>query len=304
MSHNINALPASGQFLGMTLKVCTVHGQEFEGELFAHDVNNSETVILKEVGNAQKDHCHYHMINSKMIRTMKVVETPPTHVPPPSGVDTKVLAERAATALQQRKTSAGRWGVGVSAEAQLIFDRLFKTHPDCKWEGQSIVVLGTRISPPYSPDDCSLVEGNDLRKLERIKKVLQGTKDQITRDKAKKELSGLTNGVANAPAQQPGPSNSSPGSSPLPQQGASSSAPHAGGGGNGILATPPPPPPSQAQQRGGKGEGNEGGKAGGQGDGKDKDKKGGGKGDEDEGQGGEGGGGEGGGGGRKGKEAA
>uniref|UniRef100_A0A0G4F1L7 AD domain-containing protein n=1 Tax=Chromera velia CCMP2878 TaxID=1169474 RepID=A0A0G4F1L7_9ALVE len=254
MSQNINALPASGNFLGMTLKIVTVHGQEFEGELFAHDVNNSETVILKERRNAEKDHCHYHMINSKMIRTMRVEEAPPPHVPAPSGVDPKVLQARADAALQQRLASAGRWGVGVSAETQLLFDRLFKTHPDCRWEGQSIVVLGTRISPPYSPEDCSLVEGSDTRKLERIKKVLQGTKDQIQRDKVKREQS-LTNGAG-------GGASSSPGSSPLPQGSTAS------GGGNGILATPPPPPPSQ-QRGGGKGDT----ETKGTGDGKEKEKK-------------------------------
>ena len=58
----------------------------------------------------------------------------------------------------------------MTEEAQEIFDCLSKTMP-CTWDGTSIRVYRVSIRSPYTANDCS---GSDENELSRVKKVLDG----------------------------------------------------------------------------------------------------------------------------------
>lgn len=65
-------------------------------------------------------------------------------------------------------------GVGVTEEAQDLFDVLHKTLP-CAWNGQTIIVgvVGQNeviVTPPYTPESAS---GNDPKSLEHVRKVVR-----------------------------------------------------------------------------------------------------------------------------------
>jgi hypothetical protein len=64
-------------------------------------------------------------------------------------------------------------GVGVTKEAQSIFDSLSKTLP-CVWSGKSIIVMDTvTIDAPYTVEHVKTVGGGaDSAALDRIKRVL------------------------------------------------------------------------------------------------------------------------------------
>ena len=60
---------------------------------------------------------------------------------------------------------------------QKIFDKLLKACNEVAWDGQSILVLNhIRVDPPYTPDDCNLIDrsgGLDEHSLERVKKIVR-----------------------------------------------------------------------------------------------------------------------------------
>jgi hypothetical protein len=64
-------------------------------------------------------------------------------------------------------------GIGVTEEAQDLFDVLHKTLP-CAWDGQRIIVgvVGQNeviVTPPYAPESAA---GNDPKSLEHVRKVV------------------------------------------------------------------------------------------------------------------------------------
>lgn len=69
-------------------------------------------------------------------------------------------------------------GVGVTKEAQSIYDSLSKTMP-CVWSGRDIVVMdAVTVSPPYNVDSVT-TSGAHTGALERVKKVLQAERVRL-----------------------------------------------------------------------------------------------------------------------------
>ena len=78
-------------------------------------------------------------------------------------------AKRLEDAVRAAEADAERVGVGVTRQAQLLFDALSKTYP-CRWRETAIAVMDTVIiRPPYTPDAC---EGGNPTERERVQLVL------------------------------------------------------------------------------------------------------------------------------------
>jgi hypothetical protein len=71
-------------------------------------------------------------------------------------------------------------GVGVTQDAQDIFDGLSKTMP-CTWNRNAICCYKVKINPPYTPDSC---EGPDDNELGRVKKVLEGERTKLEKKRS------------------------------------------------------------------------------------------------------------------------
>jgi hypothetical protein len=68
-------------------------------------------------------------------------------------------------------------GVGVTKEAQSIFDALSKTMP-CTWQGSAISVMDSAlVQPPYTTGDMTIT--GDKAAFERVKKVLQAERSRM-----------------------------------------------------------------------------------------------------------------------------
>ncbi|KAF3431317.1 hypothetical protein FNV43_RR26048 [Rhamnella rubrinervis] len=85
-------------------------------------------------------------------------------------LDLNSLQAREELAIRQAEAEAERIGVGVTSEAQSIFDALSKTLP-VRWDKTTIVVMNeVRVSSPYLPESVS---GGTAAANERVKKVIE-----------------------------------------------------------------------------------------------------------------------------------
>jgi hypothetical protein len=84
-------------------------------------------------------------------------------------LDLSSLQAREDLAIRQAEADAERIGVGVTTEAQNLFDALSKTLP-VRWDKSVIVVMNeVRVCSPYLPESVS---GGTPAANERVKKVL------------------------------------------------------------------------------------------------------------------------------------
>ncbi|PQQ03962.1 protein LSM12 homolog [Prunus yedoensis var. nudiflora] len=85
-------------------------------------------------------------------------------------LDLNSLRAREELAIRQAEAESERIGVGVTSQAQNIFDALSKTLP-VRWDKTVIVVMNAvRVSSPYTPESVS---GGTPAANERVKKVLE-----------------------------------------------------------------------------------------------------------------------------------
>ncbi|KAJ3054940.1 hypothetical protein HK097_000297 [Rhizophlyctis rosea] len=96
-------------------------------------------------------------------------------VPVVASLPPEKLAAREAQAVRAEQEKAAKIGVGVSSEAQQLFDAISKTYPTL-WRGKDIVIMDeVIISAPYTLEDIKVVagKGTDGQLVSRIKKIYQ-----------------------------------------------------------------------------------------------------------------------------------
>lgn len=169
-------------FIGAKVTLRTLLGEEIVGELFAFD-KATNCVVIQEKG-ADKKAGIVRILKANFIKEVVEAEERPADVDldlklPP--IDTARCQAREAAALKQAEEDVKKIGIGVSDEAQDIFDALSKTLP-CKWAEKVIVVMDeVRIEEPYTVEAC---KGANEMALGRVRKVLEGEKARISKERA------------------------------------------------------------------------------------------------------------------------
>ncbi|KAI8349638.1 anticodon-binding domain-containing protein [Choanephora cucurbitarum] len=88
------------------------------------------------------------------------------------------LKHREIETTKEFKNNIAKMGVGVTKEAQDIFNALSKTLP-CRWSKDTIVVMDEiLISPPYGVEDCK-ANATSAPLLARVKKVVSARNMKI-----------------------------------------------------------------------------------------------------------------------------
>uniref|UniRef100_A0A383VVG2 AD domain-containing protein n=1 Tax=Tetradesmus obliquus TaxID=3088 RepID=A0A383VVG2_TETOB len=164
--------------VGCTIKVLTKHTKEkFQGTVFGYDPH-TDTVMIKEQGT------HGGVVNLRMYKAeqLQVLSAERAkgkqHDLQLPYVDKERARQREEKALQVAEADMAKVGVGVTKEAQSIFDALSKTMP-CTWQGRSISVMdAVVVQPPYTTDDVTTnIEHKGA--FERVKKVLQAERTRL-----------------------------------------------------------------------------------------------------------------------------
>jgi hypothetical protein len=212
--------------------------QEVSGTVFTFD-EATDCLVIKEPGTHGGVH-NVRVLRASAVRSVADVKPPPqpsssssaaadaarsspsealarSVLGPLPCVDLARAKEREARALRQAQADLAKVGVGVTREAQALFDALAKTMP-CEWvaaaaaasagargagaaaaaaaagqqqqqqqrhTGEIAVLDCVVIRPPYGPADCAALPGAEAQAaaaagaLERVKKVLKAARERL-----------------------------------------------------------------------------------------------------------------------------
>ncbi|GAB4839842.1 hypothetical protein Ancab_020552 [Ancistrocladus abbreviatus] len=161
--------------IGSVLSIKTTLGEEFEGQVVAFD-RLSNILVLQE-GSKSGPRRNIRLLKANYIKELTFLRYGEDPLDPKSCyLDLNCLQAREESAIRQAEMDAERIGVGVTTEAQNIFDALFKTMP-VRWDKTVIVVMDeVRVNSPYLPE-C--VTGGAPALNERVKKVLENERKRL-----------------------------------------------------------------------------------------------------------------------------
>ncbi|OVA16272.1 Anticodon-binding domain [Macleaya cordata] len=151
--------------VGCFLSIKTTLGDEFEGQIITFDrpsnILGSKTGPRRNIRLLKANHIKEFNLLGQAEDPLDIKKC---------YLDLNSLQAREESAIRQAEIEAERIGVGVSSEAQSIFDALSKTLP-VRWDKTAIVVMNeVRVSSPYLPENVS---GGTPAANERVKKVLE-----------------------------------------------------------------------------------------------------------------------------------
>ncbi|XP_050236474.1 uncharacterized protein LOC126686462 [Mercurialis annua] len=155
--------------VGCLLCITTTLGDEFEGQVITFD-RLSNILVLQE-GSKHGAKRNIRFLKANYIKDFSFLgqAEDPLDVSK-CYIDLNSLQAREDLALRQAEAEAERFGIGVTAEAQHIYDALSKTLP-VRWDKTVIVVMNeVRVNSPYLAE-C--VSGGTPAANERVKKVLE-----------------------------------------------------------------------------------------------------------------------------------
>ncbi|GAW81904.1 hypothetical protein, conserved [Plasmodium gonderi] len=141
-------------YFGHIVVTKTCDGHTFEGELYCYDTCSNFIIIKEDNKNGT---ANFYIIKNDIIVDTEIKRRIKNSYDQPIPKINKTLLEKIEKkALENFEQTKTRIGIGVTQEAQELFDFIWKTHPDCTWSNRDILVLNgeVRIKPPYGPDNC------------------------------------------------------------------------------------------------------------------------------------------------------
>ncbi|XP_020551574.1 protein LSM12 homolog A [Sesamum indicum] len=163
--------------VGCMLSIKTTLGEEFQGQVITFDRPSNLLVLQEGVKSGAGPKRNIRLLKANYIKEFSFLGQgeDPLDVNK-CFLDLNTLQAREESAIRQAEADAERIGVGVTAEAQSLFDALSKTLP-VRWDKTTIVVMNeVRVSSPYLPES---VTGGTPAANERVRKVLEFEKKRL-----------------------------------------------------------------------------------------------------------------------------
>ncbi|XP_065053472.1 protein LSM12-like [Rhopilema esculentum] len=154
---------------------CKTRFEEIQGTVTAYDHEN-KVIFIKSSSSEKRTKPNIFDVsivnlNHLSKTNFKVLSLPKENLPRLYDIDYGKINRRLMEANSEKVQKAEKIGINVSSEAQALFDSISKLFPECKWEGDNIVVMEeVRISPPYKPENCF---GQKRDSLERLQKLVK-----------------------------------------------------------------------------------------------------------------------------------
>lgn len=162
--------------VGCILSIKTTLGEELEGQVMSFDPH-SNILVFQEGIQSVSGPRNIRLLKCNFIRDITYLgraEDPFDFKK--WDIDLNILQAREESAIRQAETEAERIGVGVTEQAQDIFDALSKTLP-VRWEKTVIVVMNeVRVGSPYLPE--SVTGGTPAANI-RVRKVLERVRKKM-----------------------------------------------------------------------------------------------------------------------------
>ncbi|KAK3015559.1 hypothetical protein RJ639_007732 [Escallonia herrerae] len=157
--------------VGCLLSIKTILGDEFEGQVITFDRPSNILVLHEGLKSGAGPRRNIRMLKANYIKEFSFLGQAEDSLDlKKCYLDLNTLQSREESAIRQAEIDAERIGVGVTAEAQSIFDALSKTLP-VRWDKTVIVVMNeVRVSSPYLSES---VTGGTPSANERVRKVLE-----------------------------------------------------------------------------------------------------------------------------------
>uniref|UniRef100_A0A7N0TEX8 AD domain-containing protein n=1 Tax=Kalanchoe fedtschenkoi TaxID=63787 RepID=A0A7N0TEX8_KALFE len=155
--------------IGCILSIKTTFGEDFQAQVIAFD--RPTNILALQEGSKTGPRRNVRLLKANYIKEFRVLGRGDDPIDSSKCyVDMNSVLAREEAAVRQAEAEAERIGVGVSAEAQNLFDALSKTLP-VRWDKTAIVVMNeVRVSSPYLPES---VTGGTASANERVRKVLE-----------------------------------------------------------------------------------------------------------------------------------
>ncbi|KAI9489033.1 anticodon-binding domain-containing protein [Zychaea mexicana] len=181
--------------VGRRIKIKTASNEEIQGRIYTYDRMTNSIALECSPDNTQ--HQSRKGLPFRIIKISHIKEVLANDEGNSSGggdggnylpisyVHVERLDARESSGVKHMRQRVAKMGVGVTKEAQDIFDALSKTLP-CRWSNDIIVVLDeVLIQPPYGIENCK-ANASSAASLARVKKVLEGERRRLERSSSKK----------------------------------------------------------------------------------------------------------------------
>ncbi|KAF2724014.1 hypothetical protein K431DRAFT_241593 [Polychaeton citri CBS 116435] len=206
----IDVMEGLSKAIGAQVRIVTAAtpAQTLEGTLFTADPNaklvaiNTRSTIVTANADAQSG--DYHVIPVSQVQSIHILSLAPAAangsgtfeaaLPRIGHVDVKKLETRVEERVRQLKEKERDRGVGVTREAQGIFDSFRRVNMPIRWHNQEMVVDDSVIiSPPYKSEDCKASKDKQ-QALNHVRRVLEGERRKL-KEKEEREKKGIASGV-------------------------------------------------------------------------------------------------------------